>query len=105
MKPHAWLCACHNAECLLAYEWVIAVKQARCLVAIVGVSKQVGLGYDVVIFTGTSCVVSEQSRRYIDVLPVIAILRESPRTGRRQVIESEQLILTGWQSSQSNHAA
>ena len=60
---------------------------------------------DVVIFAGTSRVASEQPRRYIDVLPAIAILQHSPRTGCRQVIESEQLILTGWQSSQSNHAA
>jgi hypothetical protein len=86
MKPHAWLCACHNLECLLAYKWVIVVKQSSCLVTIVSVSKQVGLRNDVVIFAGTSCVASEQPRRYIDVLALIAILRNSPRTGRRQVI-------------------
>ena len=81
MKPGAWLCPCHNAECLLACKVVIEVQQAFGLVAIVCISEKVGMGNDVVIFAGTTGLRAEKAGRYVDILVFVRALRVCPRRG------------------------
>ena len=78
MKPDAWLCASHHAECLLACKVVIEVQQSFGLVAIVCISEQVSMGNDVIILAGTTGLRAEQAGRYVDILVFVRALRESP---------------------------